>query len=221
MKSKISPSMMCASIYEIEDILQIFEHKDVEYLHIDVMDGIFVPNLMLSDGISKQYREKCNIPFDYHLMLVDPLKKIKWFDLRENDLMAIHIESTNKINECLDLIHSKKAKAGLAINPETKVEAILPYIQKIDYVVIMAVTPGFAGQKLIPETLDKIAEMRTLLNNNNRHNVMIEVDGNVSFENAKIMKEKGADIFVAGTSSVFRKDLSIDEGLRKLREAIK
>lgn len=221
MKSKISPSMMCASIYDIEETLQAFARNNVEYLHIDIMDGVFVPNLMLSNDISKQYREKCNIPLDYHLMIVDPLEKINWFDLRENDLMAIHLESTAKIDECLDLIHRKKAKAGLALRPETPVNAIFPYIKKIDFVLILTVTPGFAGQKLLPETLSKISAMRKLLDDNNRCDVMIEVDGNVSFENAKIMKEKGADIFVAGTSSIFRKDLSIQEGIDKLREAIK
>jgi len=221
MKSNISPSMMCASIYDIEEMLQAFVRNGIEYLRIDVMDGVFVPNFMLSNSISKQYREKCNIPLDYHLMVVNPLEKINWFDLRKGDLMSIHLESTDKIKECLDLIHSKGAKAGLAIKPQTPASKIIPYIKKIDFVLVMTVNPGFAGQKLVIETLNKIADMRKLLDENNRKDVMIEVDGNVGFENAKIMREKGANIFVAGTSSVFRKDLSIEEGIHKLREAIK
>ena len=221
LKGKISPSMMCADIYALEDVLNVFEKQDIEYLHIDVMDGTFVPNFMLSDGIAKQYRKKTNIPLDYHLMVVEPFDKIDYFDLKENDMMAIHIESTVEVRKCLEKIKSKNAKAGLAIKPSTEAIKLLPYLNLIDFVIVMTVNPGFAGQPLIPETLDKITEVRKLLDENGKDDVCIEVDGNVSFVNAKIMREKGADIFVAGTSSVFKKDLTIEEGIKQLREAIK
>lgn len=221
LKGKISPSMMCADIYDLANTLKIFEKENIEYLHIDVMDGEFVPNFMLSDGIAKQYRKVTNIPLDYHLMVTNPLGKIDYFDLHEGDLMAIHLESTDKIEECLNKIHNKGAKAGLAIKPATSVKELIPYLDLIDFVLVMTVNPGFAGQALVKETLDKINETRELLDKHHKEEIMIEVDGNVSFVNAKIMRERGADIFVAGTSSVFKKDLSLKEGIDGLREAIK
>lgn len=213
--------MMCASLFDLKSTLEEFQMNDIDYLHIDIMDGVFVPNLMLCEGIVKQYREIVKIPFDYHLMIVDPLEKINWFGLQENDLLSFHLEACKDVKQTLDCIHAKKAKAGIAIKPSTPVSQLLPYIQDVDFVVIMTVNPGFAGQKLLLETLDKISEARELFDKNGRKDVMIEVDGNVSFVNAKIMREKGADLFVAGTSSVFKKGLSIKEGIEKLREAIR
>lgn len=221
MRGKISPSMMCADILDITNVLKTFEEEKIEYLHIDVMDGEFVPNFMLSDSIAKQYRKVVNIPLDYHLMVVDPLNKIDWFDLKENDMMAIHLESASNIFQCLNKIKLKKAKAGLAIKPATKVETLLPYLDCIDYVIIMTVNPGFAGQQLVASTLDKINETRQLLDSHGHTDISIMVDGNVSFVNAKIMRDRGADIFIAGTSSVFKKDLTLKEGIHLLREAIK
>ena len=220
MKGMIAPSMMCASIANVKEELMIFEKENIEYLHIDVMDGVFVPNFMLCDGISKQYRQFCHIPFDYHLMIVEPFEKIDWFDIRQGDLMSIHLESCKNIKECLQKIRNKGAKAGLAIKPITEVKNIKPYLSDIDFVLVMCVNPGFAGQKLVSGTIEKIKEVRDLLDENNHPEIFIEVDGNVSFENAKKMRKNGADLFVAGSSSVFKKELSIEENIHELREAI-
>lgn len=220
LKSKISPSLMCADFTEIKTVLHEFEKGEIEYLHLDVMDGVFVPNLMLSDALLRQFRKITNIPYDYHLMITEPEHKIDWFELRENDMMAIHYEATSHHQSILQKIRSKGAKAGIALNPSTPIENIKYLLPDLDFIVIMTVNPGFAGQKLVPQTLEKISDTRQYLDMNGYPNIMIEVDGNVSFPNAKLMREKGADIFVAGTSSVFKKDLSIEEGIALLREAI-
>ena len=221
LQSKISPSLMCADFTNIKEVLDEFKEEGIEYLHIDIMDGVFVPNFMLSESVVKQFRKITDIPFDYHLMIDKPEAKIDWFDLKENDLMAIHYEATPHVQGALQKIKSKGAKAGIALNPSTPIESIKYLLPDLDFVVIMTVNPGFAGQKLIPQTLEKIKDMREYLDNTGYQNVMIEVDGNVSFENAVKMKKMGADIFVAGTSSVFKKDLSLKEGIAQLRNAIK
>lgn len=218
--SKISPSLMCADFTNIKEVLNEFSKAGIEYLHIDVMDGVFVPNYMLSESVVKQFRKLTNIPFDYHLMIDKPESKIDWFDLQENDLMAIHYESTSHAQGILQKIKAKKAKAGIALNPSTPIESIKYLLEDLDFVVIMTVNPGFAGQKLILQTLKKIKDMRKYLDDNGYQHIMIEVDGNVSFENAVKMRKMGADIFVAGTSSVFKKDLTIKEGIAELRKAI-
>ncbi len=221
LESKISPSLMCADFTKIEEVLNKFAKGGIEYLHLDVMDGVFVSNFMLSDSLLRQFRKITNIPYDYHLMITEPEHKIDWFELKENDMMAIHYEATNHHQGVLQKIKAKGAKAGIALNPSTPIEVIKYLLPDLDFVVIMTVNPGFAGQKLIPQTLEKISDMRKYLDENGYPNIMIEVDGNVSFPNAKLMREAGADIFVAGTSSVFKKDLSIEEGIALLREAIK
>ena len=221
LKSKISPSLMCADFTNIKEVLSEFKKGGIEFLHLDVMDGEFVPNLMLSDAIVKQFRTITDIPYDFHLMIKNPESKIDWFDLKENDMMAIHYESTAHTQSVLQKIKAKGVKAGIALNPATPIENLKYLLPDLDFVVIMTVNPGFAGQKLIPQTLQKIKDMREFLDSNGYPNIMIEVDGNVSFENAKKMRAMGADIFVAGTSSVFKKDLTIAEGIANLREAIK
>ncbi len=220
LKSKISPSLMCADIINIKEILNELAKENVDYLHIDVMDGEFVPNLMLSNEIVKQFRKITNIPYDYHLMIKNPDHKIDWFDLRENDLMSIHYEAALDPKSVLEKIKSKGAKAGIALKPSTGIENVSYLLPDVDFILIMTVNPGFAGQKLIPETLAKIKSTRLFLNEKGYENIRIQVDGNVSFENAKKMRLMGADIFVGGTSSIFKKDLSISEGLALLREAI-
>ena len=219
MKKKISPSMMCAPIYRLEEILSTFEMEKIDMLHIDIMDGVLVPNLALSEEICKQYR-KYDIPLDYHLMITDPLNKIDWFNLQKGDSMAIHYESTNQLKECLQMIRSKGAKAGVAINPNTLIDVLIPYFDDIDYVLVMCVYPGFAGQKLVEGSFEKIKAMRELLDSHHRENIEIEVDGNVSFTNAEIMSKNGANIFVAGTSSVFKKDMDLKTAIENLRSVL-
>ncbi len=220
MKSKISPSMMCADIMNMKPVLETFEKEGIEYLHIDIMDGQFVPNFTLGTDYCKLLKKNTSIPLDIHMMLENPETKLDWFPLGEGDYVSIHVESTRHLQRVLAQIKAKGAKAMVAINPATPISSIEHVLDDIDGVLVMTVNPGFAGQKLVPATLKKITNLRKYLDENGYRHVEIEVDGNVSFENAKKMKEAGADIFVAGTSSVFKDEFTLEEGIKRLRDAI-
>ena len=221
LKGKISPSLMCADFTEIKSTLDCFAESGIEYLHIDIMDGQFVPNIMLSDCVVQSLRNYTRIPFDYHLMIDDPENKLDWFSFKDNDLVSVHYESTRHIQRALTKIRERGALAGLALNPATPLENLRYVLDDIDFLLIMTVNPGYAGQKIVRQTLQKIEDARTYLDGRGKSDVMLEVDGCVSIENAAIMRQKGADLFVAGTSSIFHKDKQMHEQIKKLREAIK
>ena len=218
--SGISPSMMCADLACLPETLAVFADTGIEYLHIDVMDGHFVSNLCLGTDFCRQMRRMSSIPLDLHLMITEPEKKLDWFDIQPHDFVAVHAEATDHLQRALAAIRDRGAKAMAALNPATPL-SVLDYVtHDLDGVLIMTVNPGFAGQKLIPATLDKIADCRAYLDARGCSHVTIEVDGNVSFENAKKMRARGADMFVAGTSSVFSRDGGMRENIAKFREAI-
>ena len=212
--------MMCADIFTLGDTMDVFEKNGVSYLHIDIMDGEFVPNFTLGTDYCCRMKQSSSIPLDIHLMINDPEKKLSWFDFGEGDIVSVHFESTKHPYLALQMIRERGAKAFLAINPGTAASVILPMLSVMDGVLVMTVNPGFAGQKLAESTLAKITEVRELAAKAGRDDLLIETDGNVSFENAVRMSRAGADIFVAGTSAVFRKDMSLEEGLKKLQECV-
>lgn len=217
---KISPSMMCADFSQLDKTLAIFEDNAIEYLHIDVMDGMFVPNLALGTDIVKQLRAKTNIPLDTHLMVKKPERVIPWFDFQPGEVVAIHFESCLHIQRTLAMIRDTGAKAMLALNPATP-PAVMEYLlDDIDGVLIMTVNPGFAGQKAVPMAVTKIAATRKYLNEKGYPHIQIEVDGNVSYELAPKMASLGADVFVAGSSSFFTSVDKLDSGIKKFREII-
>lgn len=221
-KKKIAPSLMCCDFFNLKEQIETFEKNDIELLHIDVMDGQFVPNIQLGTDLVKQIKGKTNIPIDYHLMVERPEIVLNYFDtIGEGDYVSIHYESTYHVQRVLTQIKNRGAKALIALNPATPICSIENILEDIDGVLIMTVNPGYAGQKLIPQCIKKIADLKEFLIKNGKENVEIEVDGNVSFENAKIMSEAGANIFVSGSSSVFKKGLTLQEGILKLREMIK
>ena len=221
MKKMLSPSLMCADMLHLADTLAVFEKAGIEYLHIDVMDGHFVPNFTLGTDICRLIKENCRIPLDIHLMVEKPEEKLGWFPFGEGDIVSVHAESTVHLQKALSLIRERGAKPFAALNPATGVNALDYIFNDIDGVVIMAVNPGFAGQKMIPSTLGKIADVRDYLYVRGRRDAHVEVDGNVSFQNAVKMKAAGADIFVAGTSSVFAKEMLLSDGIAKMRDILK
>lgn len=212
--------MMCADIFALGDTVDVFEKNGVSYLHIDIMDGEFVPNFTLGTDYCRRMKQSSSIPLDVHLMINDPEKKLSWFDFGEGDIVSVHFESTKHPYLALQMIRERGAKAFLAINPGTAASVILPMLSVMDGVLVMTVNPGFAGQKLAESTLAKITEVRELAAKAGRDDLLIETDGNVSFENAVRMSRAGADIFVAGTSAVFRKDMTLEEGLKKLQDCV-
>lgn len=217
----LAPSMMCAAIDKLDETLRMFEKTGIEYLHIDVMDGQFVPNLMLGTDYVKQLRRLTRIPLDVHLMITEPEKKIPWFDFQPGELVSVHYESTKEWRKCLQMVHESGAKALAAINPPTPVSVLEDVMDLIDGVLVMTVNPGFAGQKAVPETIQKIADTRELLKKHGREALPIEVDGNCSFEMAPRMREKSADIFVCGSSSVFTKSMPMDEAIARFRDCVR
>ena len=220
MKKAISPSIMCADFFELEKTVRAFEETGIEYIHVDVMDGAFVPNFTLGTDFIKKLKANTTIPLDIHLMIEGPEQKLDWFEFGEGDYVSIHAEATKHLQRALAAIRARGAKPMVAINPTTPLSAIEEVLPDIDAVLVMTVNPGFAGQKLIPATLNKIRRLREMLDARGYGDVEIEVDGNVSIENAKLMRAAGADIFVAGTSSVFVKEQALKTGIQNLRAAI-
>lgn len=220
MNGKISVSMMCADFLHLEEDIRMLEKAKIEYLHIDIMDNHFVPNITLSPDFIKILRRATDIPMDIHLMIEKPENSIHLFDFQENDIVSIHYESTNHVQRTLAAIKDTGAKTSVALNPATPVHCLDYLVEDIDMVLVMTVNPGYAGQKLVPATLDKIQDFRKYLDERGKQHVQIEVDGNVSFENAVKMRSRGADIFVAGTSSLFRSDMDIVTASNRLRECI-
>lgn len=221
MQMKISPSLMCANIEKIKETLDTFEKNSIEYLHIDIMDGQFVPNFTLGTDYCRHIKRLCNIPLDIHLMIEKPEEKISWFNFGEGDIVSVHCESTAHLQKALAEIRNRGGRPFVAINPATPLDVLDYVLDDIDGVVIMSVNPGFAGQKIIPATIKKTAELRKALDEKSYTNIEIEVDGNISNENAKKMKDAGANIFVVGTSSIFNKNINMEDGIAKLREILK
>ncbi len=219
-KKQISPSMMCVDFMNVGADLATMEKHGIEYLHIDIMDGEFVNNYTLGTDFCKVMKKNSSIPMDIHLMIEKPENKLSWFEFGEGDYVSVHYESTKHIQRALQQIKQRGAKPMIALNPATPLEVLEWVLPDIDAVLLMTVNPGFAGQKLVPQTLEKITACRKFLDERGYENVEIEVDGNVSFENARKMSDAGADIFVAGSSSMFAKDITLDEGIEKLRESI-
>jgi Pentose-5-phosphate-3-epimerase len=220
-KGQISVSMMCVDIAKTVEYVKVFEQNKIEYFHIDVMDGTFVPNITLGTDYVKQLRNLTSIPFDFHFMVEEPEVKMKWFDIRPDDFVAVHYESTKHIVKCLQYIAEIGAKPILALNPGTPINVIEECLSYLDGVLIMSVNPGFAGQKLVPNTVDKVKRLKEYLTKAGYENIIIASDGNMSNENAKLFYEAGTRIFVAGTSSLIKPDIAgIEDRIAAKRKVI-
>lgn len=221
MKKQISPSVMCVDFFRLKDTVLEFEKLGIEYLHVDIMDGHFVSNYTLGTDFVKKLKIETKIPLDIHLMVEKPENVLDWFAFGEGDYVSVHLESTCHLQKVLAAIRARGAKPMVAINPATPFSLLENVLEDIDAVLVMTVNPGFAGQKLVKSTLKKIENLRKYLDENGYEEIEIEVDGNVSFENAVLMSKAGANIFVAGTSSVFEKDGTLTDNVAKLRRCIK
>lgn len=220
-RAELSPSMMCADICFLQDTLHTFKQNHVEYLHIDIMDGCFVPNYTLGTDYCRQLHRLTDIPLDIHLMIEHPEDKLDWFDIAPGDIVSVHCEATRHLQRTLARLRERGARVFAALNPATPTEMLHYVLDDIDGVLLMTVNPGFAGQKVIPATIQKIRDMRAMLAEKQYSGLLIEVDGNVSLENATKMRAAGADIFVAGTAGLFRQGRVTAEDIDALREAIR
>jgi len=216
-KRQIAPSMMCADFLDLGIELARFERLGVEWLHVDVMDGRYAPNFTLGIDYCRALQEGCAIPLDIHLMIERPdLHVAPFLELPRPVRLTFHPETLRQPVRLLERLREGGASPGVAIDPGMTLESVRHLLGLVDQVLIMTVNPGYAGQKLIPFTLDKIAEARERLASEGLE-AQVSVDGNVSWENIPKMKEAGADIFVAGTSSLFAKGADREASIARLR----
>ena len=212
---KLAPSILSADFARLLEDVKKVEKAGCEYLHIDVMDGHFVPNITLGPAIVKSLRKDVNMVFDTHLMIENPDNYIKDFVDAGSDLIVVHAEACRHLHRTIQNIKSYNVKAGVALNPATSIESIKHIIEDVDMVLIMTVNPGFGGQSFIESMLDKIKELKQLIDDKNL-NVDIQVDGGIKPDNIHKVVEAGANIIVAG-SAIFNSE-NIEETVSLMRK---
>ncbi len=213
---KISPSILSADFSKLGSQIQDLEKAEADLIHIDVMDGHFVPNITIGPEVIGKLRKHTSLPFDVHLMISPVHDFIKNFAEAGADIITIHPEATNDLTSSIKKIKSYNKKAGVSLNPETSVDKVLPILSAIDLVLIMSVNPGFGGQKFMKETLEKVKILRTEIDTK-KLKTQIEIDGGINFENAKMAKEAGVDILVSGTTIFKENEGNLKKNIQMLR----
>tara|TARA_B100000945_G_scaffold320611_1_gene331231 strand:+ start:818 stop:1477 length:660 start_codon:yes stop_codon:yes gene_type:complete len=196
---KISPSILSADFSQLGNEIKRLENGGADMIHVDVMDGHFVPNLTIGPPVISNLRKYTKLPFDVHLMISPVHKYIKDFAEAGSDIITIHPEATDKLEDSINSIKKLNKKVGVSLNPNTEINTIINEIENIDLILVMSVFPGFGGQKFIPEVIDKIKDLKKIKEENN-YNFDIEVDGGINFSNFKKVLEAGANILVSGTT---------------------
>lgn len=195
----LSPSLLSVDFANVGETLTILEECNVKYIHLDVMDGIFVPNISFGQPLIKSIRKKSKLVFDTHLMITSPERYVEEFVNAGSDIVTIHFESTFKVKDTLMKIRSLGAKAGLSIKPNTSPEAVIPFLEYCDMILVMTVEPGFGGQKLIPKTIESIKQIKEIVDESG-YDIDIQADGGIDSTNVDLVKMAGANVIVAGSS---------------------
>jgi len=216
MSVKVSPSILASNFSSLGEEVQSITKAGADYIHVDVMDGHFVPNLTIGPDVVKSIRDKSDIPFDVHLM-IDPVQPyIEGFVNAGADIISIHPEANDDTDACLKKIKSHNVKAGLAINPDTNWEVVKPYMDVLDLILVMSVHPGFGGQKFISSALDKLETLRKEIDQSGR-DIELEIDGGINFENIQSVIDAGANVIVAGTTTFKGGQSEYANNIKKLR----
>ena len=213
---QISPSILSADFSQLGTEIKRLEEGGADMIHVDVMDGHFVPNLTIGPPVIKALRKHCSLKFDVHLMISPVHKYIEAYADAGADIITIHPEATQNLGVSIKTIKDLKKKVGVSLNPESKIELITEFLDQVDLVLIMSVNPGFGGQKFMPEVLDKIKQLKIIQQEKNL-NFDIEIDGGINFENCKIAIDAGANILVSGTTVFKSNDGDIKKNIDLLK----
>lgn len=210
---KIAPSLLAANSAFLGREISELKNAHANYIHFDVMDGHFVPNLTFGPKILKDLKKNTSLPFDVHLMVSSPAVFIPWYAEAGADVMTFHLETASNPNAIIKLIKSYSIKAGITLRPESDINMLCPLVDDVDLILVMGVNPGFGGQPFMPDTLKRIERTKQIIGN---RKILLEVDGGVTYENARLCAKAGADILVAGTA-VFN-NRTYTDNIKKLKE---
>lgn len=217
---KISASIMCADLTNLERECLKLELAGVDRIHIDIMDGNFVPNIVLGFDFIRELRKVTGLPLEVHLMTYEPEKYLKYILPNDVQYICIHAEVSKNIEYIIDMIKDSGRKAGVAINPSTPLKDILPYLEKIDMITFMTVEPGFAGQPFEQEVIEKIKEIKNIIKKN-KYDIELETDGHMDEETVPEVVCHGVDVIVAGSSSLFKKGMDYREATKNIRSWVR
>lgn len=209
--TKISPSILSADFSKLGEEVRRLEKEGADWIHVDVMDGVFVPNITIGPGVVQSLRPHSSLPFDVHLMIADPERYVDAFAKAGADIITIHVEAAEDVARTIEHIHALGKKAGLSLNPETPFEAVVPYLESIDLLLVMTVHPGFGGQSFMAECVPKIVRARESFAALGRC-ADIEVDGGINCETGRVCVEAGATVLAAGSSLFKCKDMGGEMG---------
>ena len=217
MRAEITASIMCADLLNLERDILALQEAGVDYFHYDVMDGHFVPNVTLGLEMICEIQKRVKVKSDFHLLVKEPEEIIPLLKVGSEDLVSFHYQSTKNIEQCLCLIREMGAKAGIVLDTEDDYQLLEPYLEHLDFVNLMMITPGFAGQPMVEGMMEKIAATRKWLDGKEKTDIKIMVDGSVSYERGRVMHKAGGDILVAGSSSIFKGDMTFKEAVETFR----